>query len=495
MSKKALVKSGSSDKSGPRYRLCVPPCKRYITSGDTHSMCVVCLGAEHAASALEGADCPHCEELPLRTLRSRKDLFEEGSFISVPQGAGPASTEAERALHSWGSQLDLLEGMETGNPLSPSSPSRSAARSVGSEARSAATSSQGAGSSLLLSSSGEGDLESVCEPLPQSPQYEELLEVVTRAVAKLNISWPAEEELTPQRSKLDERFLRSKNPPPRRSLPFFPDLHDEISRSWARPFSARLFVPASDYYGNVVGLDERAYKAMPRVEQTLASYLSPGEASSLKAPTLPSKPLRTTSALLGKGYTSAGQAGACLHTMSLLQAYQADLLKELAEGDKVDLEELRKTADLALRATKETARAVGRSMAAMVAAERHLWLTLSDMKEKDRVFLLDAPLGSSGLFGDAVDSVVNRYQEARKQAAAFQKFLPRRSLAHVAAGREQPQPCTSSSYREVQKLSVASRAPPSRGRDSRHSRPGSSKARPDLRVVLQAKRAPAQKRS
>ncbi|KAL0187634.1 hypothetical protein M9458_014733, partial [Cirrhinus mrigala] len=466
----------------------------YITSGDTHSMCVVCLGAEHAASALEGADCPHCEELPLRTLRSRKDLFEEGSFISVPQGAGPASAEVERVLHSWGSQLDLLEGMETGDPLSPSSPSRSAARSVGSEARPAATSSQGAGSSLLLSSSGEGDLEDVTEPLPQSPQYEELLEVVTRALAKLNISWPAEEESTPQRSKLDERFLRSKNSPPRRSLPFFPDLHDEISRSWVRPFSTRLFVPASDYYGNVVGLDERAYKAMPRVEQTLASYLSPGEASSLKAPTLPSKPLRTTSALLGKGYTSAGQAGACLHTMSLLQAYQADLLKELAEGEKVDLEELRKTADLALRATKETARAVGRSMAAMVAAERHLWLTLSDMKEKDRVFLLDAPLESSGLFGDAVDSVVNRYQEARKQAAAFQKFLPRRSLAHVAAGSEQPQPCTSSSYREVQKLSVASRAPPSRGRDSRHSRPGSSKARPDLRVVLQPKRAPAQKR-
>ncbi|KAI2650039.1 Transposon Ty3-G Gag-Pol polyprotein [Labeo rohita] len=456
MSKKALVKSGSSDKSGPRYRLCVPPCKRYITSGDTHSMCVVCLGAEHAASALEGADCPHCEELPLRTLRSRKDLFEEGSFISVPQGAGPASAEAERALHSWGSQLDLLEGMETADPQPVPWVS---------EARSAATSSQGAGSSLLLSSSGEGDLESVCEPLPQSPQYEELLEVVTRAVAKLNISWPAEEELTPQRSKLDERFLRSKNPPPRRSLPFFPDLHDEISRSWARPFSARLFVPASDYYGNVVGLDERAYKAMPRVEQTLASYLSPGEASSLKAPTLPSKPLRTTSALLGKGYTSAGQAGACLHTMSLLQAYQADLLKELAEGDKVDLEELRKTADLALRATKETARAVGRSMAAMVAAERHLWLTLSDMKEKDRVFLLDARLG-------LLACLATQYQEARKQAAAFQKFLPRRSLAHVAAGREQPQPCTSSSYREVQKLSVASRAPPSRGRDSRHSRPG-----------------------
>ncbi|KAL0175974.1 hypothetical protein M9458_028304, partial [Cirrhinus mrigala] len=164
-------------------------------------MCVVCLGAEHAMSALEGADCPHWELLPLRVLRSRKALFEEGAFSSVPQGAGPASAEAERALHSWGSQMDLLEGMETGDPLSSSLPGRSDARSEGSEARITATSSQGTGSSLHLSSSEEGDLESaVEEPLPQSPQYEELLEVVTRAVQKLNINWPARKKL-----ELEER--------------------------------------------------------------------------------------------------------------------------------------------------------------------------------------------------------------------------------------------------------------------------------------------------
>ncbi|KAL0155903.1 hypothetical protein M9458_050166, partial [Cirrhinus mrigala] len=338
--------------SGSCYKLCVPPCKRYITSGDTHSMCVVCLGAEHAASALEGADCPHCDLLPLRTLRFQKALFEEGAFTSVPRSAGPASAEVEQLLHSWGSQFYLLEGMETGDPLSPSSPGRSVARSVGSEA----TSPHGTGSSLHLSSSEEIDLESaVEEPLPQSLQYEELLDVVTCAVSKLNIEWPA----------------KDKEP----SLPSRPPF---ILRSWARPFLA----PASDYYGNVAGLGKRGYKAMPRVEQILASYLSPGMASSLKAPSLPSKPLRTTSALVGKGYTAAGQAGACLHTMSVLQAYQADLLKGLDEGEKVDLSELRKTADLALRATKETACAVGRSVAAMVVAERHLWLTLSDMMEK-----------------------------------------------------------------------------------------------------------------
>ncbi|KAL0173474.1 hypothetical protein M9458_029442, partial [Cirrhinus mrigala] len=467
--------------SKPCFRVCVPPCSRYITSGDTHALCVACLGAEHAASALEGADCPHCERLPLCTLCSWKALFEEGAFTSVPRGSGPASAEAERRLHLWGSQLDLVEGMETGDPLSPASPTRSAAHSQGSEARSAVSSPRGTGSTLHLSSSEEVDVETVEEvSTPQFPQYEELLEVVTRAVAKLNIDWPAEPQVEPQKSKLDERFLRSQPPPARRSLPFFPDRHTEVSRSWNSPFSSRLFIPASYNYGYVAGLDERGYRAMPRVEQTLASYLSPESASSLKAPVLPSKPLRVTSALVGKGYTAAGQAGACLHTMSVLQAYQADLLKELDEGDEIrdsDISELRRTADLSLRATKETARAIGRSMAALVATERHLWLTLSDMKEKDRVFLLDAPLSPSGLFGDAVNSVVDRYQEARKQAAAFQRFLPRRTPAHGAAGRKQPRP-------ETQKQSVATRTPPHRERVVKRSKSRASQAKPDLRVVL-----------
>ncbi|KAL1276542.1 hypothetical protein QQF64_036165, partial [Cirrhinus molitorella] len=144
------------------------------------------------------------------------------------------------------------------------------------------------------------------------------------------------------------------------------------------------------------------------------------------------------------------------------KAYQADLLKDLdeREGQESDaVAELRRATDLSLRATKETAKSIGRSMAALVATERHLWLNLSDMDDKDRFFLLDAPLSPSGLFGDAVNSVVERFQEARKQAAAFQRFLPRRQVPG-AAEREQPQ-AYSSSYRQQQKESVATRTPPS----------------------------------
>lgn len=83
---------------------------------------------------------------------------------------------------------------------------------------------------LKLSSFKEGDGESADES-PQSAQYEELLEVITRVVAKLNLEWPAEKAAEPSNSKLDECFLRSKPPPPHRGLPFFPNLHTEVLRS------------------------------------------------------------------------------------------------------------------------------------------------------------------------------------------------------------------------------------------------------------------------
>lgn len=96
---------------------------------------------------------------------------------------------------------------------------------------------------------------------------------------------------------------------------------------------------------------------MPRVEESFASHLSPDVASSLRAPALPTKPCRVTSALVGKAYMAAGRASSCLHTMGLLQAY---LLKEVDDSGEVafdDIREMRRVVDLSLRATKETARA------------------------------------------------------------------------------------------------------------------------------------------
>lgn len=115
---------------------------------------------------------------------------------------------------------------------------------------------------------------------------------------------------------------------------------------------------------------------MPRVEETLAVYLSPDAASFLKAPTLSNKPCLPTSSLVGKAYMVAGQAGTCLHSMANLQAFKANLQKDLDKSKGLrpdDIKELRWATDLSLCATKETARAIGYFMAALVVMERHLW--------------------------------------------------------------------------------------------------------------------------
>ncbi len=134
-----------------------------------------------------------------------------------------------------------------------------------------------------------------------------------------------------------------------------------------------------------------------------------------------------------------------LNTMAILQAYQADVLKEMDEGTgltKEAVKELRRATDLALRSTKHTARTVGRSMAVSVAGERHLWLNLTEIREKE--FLLDAPISQSGLFGEAVSSVVEKFRSAKTQSTALKQFMPRRTRDHStpssSVSREQSLP-------------------------------------------------------
>ncbi len=65
-----------------------------------------------------------------------------------------------------------------------------------------------------------------------------------------------------------------------------------------------------------------------------------------------------------------------------------------------------------------------------MAAECHLWLNLTEICEKEKVFLLDAPISQSGLFGEAVTSVVKKFSSAKTQSAALKQFIPRRMRDH-----------------------------------------------------------------
>ncbi len=161
---------------------------------------------------------------PLWTLRSRLAFFREDAQASVPQGSGPAAAEAQHRLQSWGSQMDLSAGEETGAALSLPSPDRFSASYQGWEAQAAVSSAPIEAHTLQLSDSEELDAANTRDTEdspPHSRAYEELVEVVTRAVQKLCIDWSAERDDVHSRGKLDERFLPSRAQPQRRGLQFF----------------------------------------------------------------------------------------------------------------------------------------------------------------------------------------------------------------------------------------------------------------------------------
>ncbi len=63
-------------------------------------------------------------------------------------------------------------------------------------------------------------------------------------------------------------------------------------------------------------------------------------------------------------------------------------------------------------------------MAGLVVLERHLWLTLTEIKDADKVSFLDAPISPSGLFGPAVKGFAERFTEAQKASQVMRHFLP-----------------------------------------------------------------------
>ncbi len=286
------------------FRKCVDPCPRYLTPDDTYDCCVFCLGIEHARDVFEGAVCVHCERLPMRRLRSRLSLFsrKEGQ-PSASRDSRPTAAEARRRMKSWGSQADLADEFERELSLSHES-AKNEGEPLDNDDVISLTSSDPAASALLGYAQEEQEMsesEDVETELSQNscPAYEELLDVMERATAWLDLPWERTKMAAP-RGCLDERFLPGHKTPAQVNLPFLPDLHTEVEKEWKKPFSARIHRFQHNSYANITGMRGNGYERMPPVEETLASYLSMGETPSLKVPSLPSMPLQATSRLNGR---------------------------------------------------------------------------------------------------------------------------------------------------------------------------------------------------
>ncbi len=428
------------------FRSCVSGCGRFLTSSDGHDRCPSCLGFRHAEAALVDESCSLCGNMTIAMLRSRYLLARRGG---IPLALPRSSSSGRRTTSAQG-QGDLRITVRA----SPSSASPRASHSSSTSHRLGfpdeyAGSSDRAGPSISFSAPaddrlsitasgdelGSGEDDSAALPpsgrvaLPESDP--ELTAMLSRAAESIGLHY--RRPPSPERSRLDDWFLRAqaerRQPPP---VPFFPEVHEEVTRSWKAPFSARSRPSASSVLTTLDGGAAQGYVEVPPVERAIAMQLCPQGAAAWRGnPRLPSRACKFSSALTAKAYGAAGQAASALHAMALLQVHQAKALKQLHEGDADPgvLQELRTAADLALRATKVTARALGQTMSTLVVQERHLWLTLADMRESDKHRFLDSPISQAGLFGEAVEDFAQQFSAAQKQTEAFRHILPRRSAA------------------------------------------------------------------
>ncbi len=102
-------------------------------------------------------------------------------------------------------------------------------------------------------------------------------------------------------------------------------------------------------------------------------------------------------------------------------------------------------------------------------------VNLTEIRKKVKVFLLDALILQSGLFGEAVSSVVEKFRSTKTQSAALKQFMSRRMRDHSSPSslsREHSLPRKKSTGR-----SCAPAHPPpttvwgARGRPFPHRRP------------------------
>lgn len=110
--------------------------------------------------------------------------------------------------------------------------------------------------------------------------------------------------------------------------------------------------------------------------------------------------------------------------MALLQVFQAKFFHCMDESspDPAAFRELHSVTDLVLCATTMTAQATGRSM-----PKRHLWLTLTKIKDVENVPFLDTLVFPTGLFGPEVEGFAECFTATQKtscQSAPVIQLLP-----------------------------------------------------------------------
>ncbi len=272
------------------FRPCPSGCGRFLSADDGHDRCLQCLGRRHAEAAFVDDSCVCCGRMSMISLRSR---------LSFMKGLAPsAATRADLSGSSRGSPADALGDLRVTVRASPpgtppwtsySSRSEHPVRFPGDFAgpsHGAPSISFGAPSvdRMSIAASGDGFTSSEDEGavgLPPSGVVAtaapdpELTAMLARAAVSIGLE--VNRPPSPEPSRLDDWFLgagRGSQPRPA-PVPFFPEVHEELTSSWMAPFTARSRSSASSVLTTLDGGVARGYTGIPQVERAVAVHLCP----------------------------------------------------------------------------------------------------------------------------------------------------------------------------------------------------------------------------
>lgn len=461
-------------------RPCPQGCGFSLHDSDQHDACPVCLGIVHARRALtEPEACAFCRQLRRSTLERRVTFVERvlgRSAVArhdplLSESGAPASSESEDEdfpvdvpAISWADHMEYVDGLADDEP----EPCRSAdGLQPGLKPASAPQEDDDVlDIGLDIHGLSEDEQESslsaqyAAAAAPVGHDDTSLFSLFRRAAEKLQVDWPS-----PPPARKPSRFAGFFLPPEpataKNCLPMFPDFLCELTASWDKPLSTRVTVPGYGQYMELDGAEGAGLANPPPMEPSLAAYLAPSHNHGVGGPaTLPSKHCRFSASQLEKIYRAQAGTARAMSSVTMLQTYQAMCLAELGSLVPDDsplaplLNEVRVTTDYILRASRCAALSLGRGMASTVVAQRHLWLTLSDVPDRDRAVYLDAPVSAAGLFGHSLEAIQARFDLRKKQTEALRDIIPRRQL--------QPKPAASS-HRPAAPLTAGKRPAPTAG--------------------------------
>ncbi len=330
------------------FRPCPSGCGRFLSADGGHDHCLQCLGFQHAEDAFVDDSCACCGRMSMILLRSR---------LSFMNGLAPSAATHAGLSASRGSPADALGDLRV--TVRASLPGTSPRTSYSSRSEHPvrfpgdfAGPSHGAPSIsfgapfvdsapnsvrwMSIAASGDGFTSSEDEGavglLPSgvvatAAPDPELTAMLARAA--VNIRLEVNRPPSPEPSRLDDWFLgagRGSQPRPA-PVPFFPEVHEELTKSWMAPFTARSRSSTSSILTTLDGGVARGYAGIPQVERMMAVHLCPQNAATWRnCPCLPSKACKLTAALATKSYSTAGQAASALHAMAILQVHQVKAL-------------------------------------------------------------------------------------------------------------------------------------------------------------------------